>query len=318
MKDHHELKKILNDYKLISNIDYLIACGKNGFTDLRFTKLDKKLTEDSKYYLATDIDAKPFLLYHPNLLDLRKEIDEKMIKNKYFNGYDKKNNRVLLHHKYDGIFRIGNKNGTEEFLVNFDICDLSKLAKRKNYKAFIDLASNKDKHQYIQLLLCELGVSQGYNVKLARNDSKSILSSAHCSIVLNNIISVNDLDISHIKESSHIQNIDLIDVLWSDPITKQVIAAFEVERSKNYDSVFRRFSSLTYLYPYKPYLICVGDDYNGFKNSFRNDIFKTFFKSSNLNYLRLDNLYEILYLNKKYKKYIPIEILFEGNLIKMN
>lgn len=43
-------------------------------------------------------------------------------------------------------------------------------------------------------------------------------------------------------------------------------------------------------------------------------IFKSYFESSNLNYLMLDDLYEILYLNKKY---IPIEALFEGNLIKM-
>lgn len=80
MKDYKELKKTLNDYKLVSNVDYLIACGKTGFTDLRFTKLDKKLNEDSKYYLAIDIDNKPTLLYHPNLLHLRKEIDEKTIK----------------------------------------------------------------------------------------------------------------------------------------------------------------------------------------------------------------------------------------------
>lgn len=128
---------------------------------------------------------------------------------------------------------------------------------------------------------------------------------------------LNDLDLSHIKESSDLKSIDLIDVLWYDPISNQIIAAFEVERSKNYDSVLSRLSPLTHFYPNRPYIICVGDDFDGFKNTFMHGIFKSYFESSNLNYLMLDDLYEILYINKKYKKYIPIEALFEGNLIKM-
>lgn len=75
------------------------------------------------------------------------------------------------------------------------------------------MASNNDKHRYIQLLLFELGASQGYYVKFARNDSSSILSSDYYSNPLNNIISINDLDLSHIKESSDLKSIDLIDVL---------------------------------------------------------------------------------------------------------
>lgn len=34
MKDHKELKKTLNDYKLVSNVDYLIACRKTQVSQI--------------------------------------------------------------------------------------------------------------------------------------------------------------------------------------------------------------------------------------------------------------------------------------------
>lgn len=67
-----------------------------------------------------------------------------MINNKYFKGYDSTNNRVLLHYQGEGIFRIGNKNGSNQFLTSFDICDFRTLAKRTDYKVFIDTLENAE------------------------------------------------------------------------------------------------------------------------------------------------------------------------------
>lgn len=317
MNEHILLKEKLKDNKLISNIDHLRACGNLGFTDLRFTKLDNKITPESKYYLAMNIDSKPIILCHPNLYDLRKEIDERMISKKYIEGYDKKNNRVLLHYKGDGKFRIGNKKGSDEFITSFDICDFNKLAKRYNYKVFIDSLPNIEKHRALQVLISELGISQGYYVKIGRNDLKPILSSNYSSELHGKVLSIIDLELSHITEHNTRTNIDLIDVLWYDPFTKHIAAAFEIERSRNYDAVLRRFSSIPSSFTYNPYLICVGDDYLGFKGSMVNDMYHAWFKNSNLNYLTLDDLYSILDVNKKYNQFIPIEILFQRHLLNL-
>ncbi len=318
MQVHKILNKKLKDNELISPIDHLIACNSHGFTDLRFTKLDIRITPESKYYLAMNIDNKPTILCHPNLYNLRQEIDEKMIKGNYFNGYDAKNNRVFLHYKGDGKFRIGNKNGIDEFITSFEMCDLNKLAKRHNYKAFINFLENKHKHRGIQVLLCELGVSLGYYVKIANNDLSSIQKLDYANISPEKILSITDMNLSHIMEKNIINNIDRIDVIWYDPLTKRIVSAFEVERSRNYDSVLRRFSSIVPSTPYNPYLICVGEDYNGFQCATNNEPFKTWLKNVNLNYLPLDSLYTILNDHKKYNLSLNTESLLKSNLIKLN
>lgn len=311
---HKQLKEKLQKNNLISPIDQITACGSHGFTDLHFTKLDTKLTPDSKYYIAINIYNKPIILIHPNFYNLREEINEKMIEKSYFNGYDKKNNRVILHYTGDGRFRIGNKSNTHEFITSFDICDFHILAKRHNYKYFIDSLSNKDKHRALQILLCELGISLGYGVKVARNDLTPILLSNYSSDIKENILNIHDLDLSTIKEEVSITNIDLIDVLWYDNITSNIVAAFEVERSNNYDAVLRRLSSIT---SSSTYLICVGDDYFNFKNTVMNPIYFNWFKKRNLNYLTQDSLFSMLNENKKYGNSLSLNLLLIKNLIKI-
>lgn len=314
MNSHKELKEKLIKNNLISPIDQITACGDHGFTDLHFTNLDKRLTNNSKYYIAINIENNPVILYHPNLYDLRQEIDDKMIKKQYFNGYDKKNNRVILHYKGDGIFKIGNRNGIDEFITRFDICDFHLLAKRTNYKFFIDSLLDNDKHRAIQILLCELGISLGYKVKIARNDLTPILLSKYSSEIKSNILTIHDLDLSKIEEIISINNIDLIDVLWCDNITNNIFATFEVERSKKYDSVLRRLSSINNS---STYLICVGDDYFNFKNVVTNPIYSNWFSTKNLNYLTLDSLFYMLNENKKYGNSISVNLLLIKNLIRI-
>lgn len=314
MDSHKKLKEKLQKNKLVSPLDQITACGNHGFTDLHFTNLDKKLTTDSKYYISLNINNNPVILSHPNLYNLRKEIDEKMIKKNYFDGYDKKNNRVILHYEKDGIFRIGNKRATEKFLTQFYICDFHLLAKRNNYKFFIDCLSNKDKHRALQILICELGISLGFKVKVAKNDLTPILLTDYSSEVKNDILTIRDLQLNNIKEGLSLNAIDLIDVLWYDDFTDNIIAAFEVERSRNYDSVLRRLSNIPTPFTY---LICVGDDYFNFKNVVMNPVYFNWFKSKNLNYLTLDSLFSMLNENKKYGSVIPLKSFLKNNLINI-
>lgn len=309
---HKKLKDKIQKNQLLSPIDQITACGSHGFTDLHFTNLDRKLTTDSKYYIALNINNTPVILSHPNLYNLRKEIDEKMIKTNYFSGYDKKNNRVILHYEKDGIFRIGNKHGSEKFLTEFNICDFHVLAKRSNYNFFINSLPNKDKHRAIQVLICELGISLGFKVKVARNDFSRICSSIYSSDVKDNLLTIKDLNLNNIEEDSSLNSIDLIDVLWLDKFTDSIIAAFEVERSKNYDQVLRRLSNI--INP-NTYLICVGDDYLNFKNKLINPVYLNYFIKKNLNYLTLDSLFSMLNENKKYGNIIPLNSFLKNNLI---
>lgn len=314
MESHKQLKEKLKNNNLISPIDQITACGKHGFTDLHFTKLDKRLTQDSKYYIAINIDNKPIILNHPNFFNLRQEIDEKMIKKEFFTGYDRKNNRVIFHYKGDGIFRIGNKNGINEFTTKFNICNLHMLAKRNNYKLFIESLPSKDRHPAIQILLCELGISLGFKVKVAKNDLKPIINSDYSLEIRENLLSIPNIDLSNIKEERVKKNIDLIDVLWCDSFTSNIIAAFEVERSKNYDAVLRRLAAIE---SSSTYLVCVGDDFYNFKNTTMNPIFFNWFKSKNLNYLNMESLFSMLDENKKYGNSISLHLLLAKNIIKV-
>lgn len=296
---HKLLKNKIQNNKLVSPIDYLIACGDSGFSDLRFTELDKRIITESKYYITMVLDNTPVVLCHPNFFNLRQQIDELMIDNKYFGGYDSKNNRVLLHYKGDGIFRIGNKNAGQEFLTSFEICDFRTLARRNNYKVFIDTLQNSEKHRALQVLIAILGISLGFYVKFGRNDSNTILANEESLSSSGKVITLKDMKLSHIKESAPLNNIDLIDVLWLDPITHAIVAAFEVERSRNYDAIFRRFAPLASRFRTSPYFICVGEDYKGFRNCALNDMVSSFFKNTTLRYLYLNDLYDLLKTNKK-------------------
>ncbi len=299
MHTHKELKNFIKTNKLISTMDHLIACDKHGWTDLRFTQLDTKLTPESKYFLAINIDNVPHILYYANLLDLRHEIDEKMIKSSFIKGYDPKNNRVHLHYEKDGIFRIGNKRGIDTFYVQFENCSLKELAKRHNYSKYLALLGSKEKHIGIQTLLCELGVSLGFTVKIARNDKSKIFNQNPLFVTSKMFLNFSDLDLQNIIKKPAKEDIDLIDVLLCDPNNQRIVAAFEVELSRNYAQLFQRFSSLIQTTNYPIHLIAVGDDFYNFKANFNRPLWQYTFANSQLKYLCLDRLSEVLTLNKE-------------------
>lgn len=313
MDSHKKLKNILIQNHLVSYTDQITSCGNHGFTDLHLTNLNKKISDESKYFISLNINNNPHILVHDDLYNLIQEIKEKMILSNYFGGYDRKNNRVLLHYENDGKFRIGNKHIDEKFLIQFDICNLSSLAIRKNYKFFIDILPSKDKHYGIQTLLAYLGISLGFKVILPKSDLTRISNETYSSDIAHKILTINNIKLNTLLEE-YKKSINTIDVLWINTITNDVFAAFEVELSKNYDAVLRRFSNITNSHTY---LICVGNDYINFKNSFNANIFKTHYASRNINYLTLDLLYAMIKESEKYSDIIcPHDLLYK-NLIKI-
>lgn len=311
MKDHKELKETIKKNNLISSMDHLIACDKHGWTDLRFTQLDLRITPESKYFLSININNVPTILYYNNLLELRYEIDEKMIKNSYIKGYDTINNRVFLHHLGDGKFRIGNKIGGQSFNIQFEMCTLKELAKRKNYYFYFDLLKSKEKHRSIQTLLCELGISLGFNVKIAINDKSAILKGNPDLLISQKIINFSDLNLNNMKVTIEKRDIDAIDVIWCNPINNKIIVAFEVELSQNYSDLYRRFSSLINNVSYDIQFVCVGDDYINFKYNFTRPDWKFKFESHKIDYLCLNNLCDILTINTELGTSISSIIIYK-------
>lgn len=311
MYSHKELKRIIIEHNLVSHLDHIIAVN-NGWTDLRFTALDKRLTSESKYFLATQINDSSCILYLDNLSDLRSEIDECMIKKEFFQGYDKKNNRVHVHYEGEGIFRFGNINQDGTALrKQFEICSLHELTKRKDYELYINLLSSKERHRAIQVLLAELGINLGYSVKLASNDESTILKNNPLSPLVGKVLSFSDLNLMNIHEKSVENAIDKLDVLWCNPLNNIIVVAFEVERSKNYNNLLQRFSRLAKDYSKQTYYICVGSDFKNFKNVSSQYPWNTVFSKHNLGYLTLNSLFKFLEANRYLGSYIDKIILFK-------
>jgi hypothetical protein len=267
MYTHTELKKIIKENNLVSSIDLIIACDNHGWTDLRFTRLDERLNNESKYFLALNIKNEPHILYYNNLYQLRKEIEDKMVLNSYVKGYDPKNNRVHLHYEGEGTFRIGNKDGPDIFRVQFEECTLKELAKRRDYKMYFSLLKPDERHRSMQTLLCELGISLGYSVKLASNDKSPIITQCPSLEESHKLLVMSDFILSNIKEKQVERDIDLIDVIWFDKINNRIVMAFEVEFGRDYAKVYEKFCSLSEMLSYRSYFVGVGNNYASFNRN---------------------------------------------------
>ncbi|MCC5910028.1 MAG: hypothetical protein JJT76_06275 [Clostridiaceae bacterium] len=178
--------------------------------------------------------------------------------------------------------------------MQFQECSLEELAKRRDYYVYLSLLKSKEKHRCIQTLLCELGISLGFHVKLALNDESKIL---HTNLILarsKKFLDFYDLNLSTIVEKQTKKDINYIGVLWCDPLNQKVIVAFDVELSGNYSQLFQRFSSLAKSTSYPLHFIGVGDDFTNFRNNFNRPIWQSAFSSYKFGYLDLDELCDIL------------------------
>lgn len=312
MGKHNDLKKLIIDNNLISPMDHLIACGP-GWTDLRFTKLINKITNESHYEIALLIGNDPIIFQYDNLKALHEEIVDDFIKNNNCLGYDMKNNRVHVHYEGDNIFRFGSKHGNKIFRKEFKICTLKDLARRNNYKGYINLLSSDEKHRAIQVLLAELGTKFEFKIKFGINDQSIILTQNPNLLLCENLITIENiyLDRIIIKNIENIKNsIDFLDIVWCDPYNNKPIVAFEVELGRNYRNLFTRFASFSST-SYRPLLIVVGDDYENFRYRLNDPPWPKQFENARLGYMTLDKLAYILQHIKSYGGLYTKEALYE-------
>lgn len=129
--------------------------------------------------------------------------------------------------------------GTDEYITEDERKKLESLF-HKRHKEIIEEKKEENLHTEMQYHLLKIGKALGYDVICARNDlSKSYNDSNFSFLCLNNF-PVIQLD----KDT--LNTIQLVDVLWFKKDTKNIIGAFEVEKSTSIYSGILRLTDLAY------------------------------------------------------------------------
>lgn len=140
------------------------------------------------------------------------------------------------------LFEIGMQKlvlGGDEYLSLSERTKLEKLIEKRH----LDVKAEKDEenlHTEMQFHLLKIGKALGYDVMAASNDkSKSYNGNSFSFMCLQHFPEF-DVD----KET--LNTVKLIDVLWFEKATNNVIAAFEVEKSTSIYSGILRLTDLSY------------------------------------------------------------------------
>lgn len=302
MTEHELLKKKLENYNLISNIDYNRSCGALGYTDMSIKKVERNRTTQSKFYISMDIDNKPQILYLNNLEILYEELNELFVKNKYFGGYNPKTYKIRMYYQNDGIIRFGNFRGKESFNRQFDLLTFDELARRENPAIFLKLCNNQERHRAIQAYLAILGIKLGFLVKFAINDEDSIKKLfPDITIDSTKILGINDIILNNILEKSVKKNLNLIDVLWVSPITHNISYAFEIEFQRKYTQVLDKFSVLKRHSKYSTKMIYIGNDCMSFKEKANSDMYKSYLSECSVGLIFVEDIISAVDTYFKYK-----------------
>ncbi|MGI8952238.1 MAG: hypothetical protein ACR2FN_11725 [Chitinophagaceae bacterium] len=140
------------------------------------------------------------------------------------------------------LFEIGTQKlvlGTDEYLSEPERKKLEKLIEKRRE----DIEQEKkqeDLHTEMQFHLLKIGCALGYDVIAASNDR----SKSHCGNSFSFMSLQQFPEISLDKET--LNTVKLIDVLWFQKGTNNVIAAFEVEKSTSIYSGILRLTDLSY------------------------------------------------------------------------
>jgi hypothetical protein len=287
IRSHKELKKTLIDYQIATGFDYIRTFDENYWTDFSISIVTNITTLNSKYLMIglTKEDSKPFVLYNNNLNDIFNEISERMIRTKEILGYDCERNRVFGYYDGDGAIRFGNKS-LENLKIRFEIATVEDVIRKKYYMRDLN---GKNRHSIVQTYLISLGKSLGYNVVVAINDRKKILSFSSEQLIVESL-NLPDLET---KVSKNI--VERIDVIWLEK--KEVAACFEVEFSDNYAGAFARLSELnTILTEQNIINVIVSEDrkLNNLIQLCNSNYVKALFPKANLFYLSLSKLNDCL------------------------
>ncbi len=140
-----------------------------------------------------------------------------------------------------------------------------------------------------------------------------------------------DLDISNLTEKKSMEQIDFIDVLWSQENGK-IIAVFEVELKRIWRDVLSRFQTLKLScseYGNDIYYIVVGEnpdkDFPIIRDWLMTPNFYRDFKELKIKYLPINKLFNVLALRDKnrdrnqiYKEFVSDNSLLDLNTLLIN
>ncbi|MFW6015650.1 MAG: hypothetical protein ACOCRK_04375 [bacterium] len=277
------MKQILKKTGIVTHNDYIrsINYKTNNFTDINLNKVYNIVNDNSKYIISLNYSDKKdaIILHNSNLKEKLMEIHSKFVVRNISSGYDQKRNRVFCHFENDTRLRIGNKS-SEYMYIDFDQSNLENLLKKNNYIL--------QTHSDIQAQLLHLGLSFGFNVKVAINDENKYTDYFNGKYLKEiSTIKIEDLDIKEYNSLHSRKKIDLIDVLWTDKTKNKIIAAFEIELSNNYIDAFIRLGELLNHYNTKRHKIfsiivsnreaknCITNNYNlsSIRSLFNNNAF---------------------------------------------
>lgn len=144
------------------------------------------------------------------------------------------------------LFEIGSGNlvvpGNAEAVLDVELKRRDALARRRHEEVRDDMAHGQA-HTQMQYLLACMGKALGYSVCVASNDrNRSFNGSRLADVCLPCLPPLN------VEAAIH-ETIALIDVLWIDQSSGQIIAAFEVEKSTSIYSGILRLNDLSMALP---------------------------------------------------------------------
>jgi type II restriction enzyme len=140
------------------------------------------------------------------------------------------------------LFEIGTQKmatGSDEYLNDIDREKLEKVIQKRRREVFTDQQEDNT-HTEMQFHLIKIGVALGYDVFPANNDRSRAYDGQSFSFLCPQPFP--DISIEH----DTLNTVKLIDILWFEKNTNNVVAAFEVEKSTSIYSGILRLTDLSY------------------------------------------------------------------------
>jgi hypothetical protein len=293
LSSHTQIAESCKQFGFKYNHDYLRSCGNLNFTDLYPNAIINDLNDNSKYIIIKEnlIGVPPIALVSNTFKEDFLYIYEYYIKRGY---YDKNKNCIKGHFIDENILRFGTqKHGY--YNIEFEKANITTLIKQKSYLLSVE-------HLHLQAQLCAIGAHLGLGSKIARGEKNQSVWDVN----INKIASVQllDLQIKNMLVKKEREEIDLVDVVWSDRLDGKIIAAFEVELSENWKPALDRLQSLKLAcnsYSHLIKFVIVADEkyYGTIKELAQMERYKRDFSINNLYFLPICNFLDILVLRDK-------------------
>jgi hypothetical protein len=301
-KSHIEVRKLLSKYNIVKPWDTNRACGKSDYFDIAELKTKNIIRPSSKLIVTrpTEYPEQSITLVYQNWEDKFSEIKEKILDKGYYEGFETDSKKIKCWFEDENILRFGTKK-TDSVYIQFEKADLNSFIKQKHY--FIDKETSQKQHLSYQAQISALGVYFGFYSKLARKERNQSIYEVELNTVAT--LSMRDLNINNLVEKKSMEQIDFIDVLWTEEDGK-VIAAFEVELKRVWRDVLSRFQTLKLScsnYGDDIFYIIVGDnpdkDYPIIREWIKTPNFYRDFQNCKIKYLPIQKLIYILAMRDK-------------------